>query len=62
MTMLSGSRNLCETLAGFNGEGLKELNIPAPNQTAFSLYWTLGAFDPQPCERGLGIGRFLIAD
>jgi len=27
MTMWSGSRNLCETLAGFNGEGLKELNI-----------------------------------
>jgi hypothetical protein len=35
---------------------------PTPNQTKVSLYWKSGAFEPQPCERGLGIGRFLIAD
>jgi hypothetical protein len=59
--MWSGSRNLCETLAGFNGEGLKELNIQRRIKPQ-SLFIGRCAFEPQPCERGLGIGRFLIAD
>jgi hypothetical protein len=60
--MWPGSRNLSETLAGFNGEGVKGTEHPALNQTAVSLYWTSGASEPQPCERELGVGRFLIAD
>ena len=60
--MWSGSRNLCETLAGFNGEGLKELNIQRRIKPQSLFIGTLGAFELQPCERGLGIGRFLIAD